>query len=184
MLRRSFLKWTLASVGTTTIQRWTYAESVVNTADSTKTTTSSGLTRRQWRILVAVQSHLLPSDKNAPGAQDVHAAVYLHNVLRSSQFDVDDRLLVKRGILAIQKISHQLNNEFYTLSSAQREKVLRDYEATPEGSLWLNMILEYLMEALLTDPVYGGNPAGVGWKWLEHTPGSPRPPKHKRYYLL
>ena len=31
------------------------------------------------------------------------------------------------------------------------------------------------MEALLTDPAYGGNPDGIGWRWLGHTPGYPRP---------
>jgi gluconate 2-dehydrogenase gamma chain len=37
------------------------------------------------------------------------------------------------------------------------------------------------MEALLTDPAYGGNPGGIGWRWLQHVPGYPRPPMDKIY---
>jgi len=45
-------------------------------------------------------------------------------------------------------------------------------------------VLGYIFEALLVDPVYGGNPNGIGWKWLEHQPGLPRPTADKRYFLL
>jgi gluconate 2-dehydrogenase gamma chain len=27
--------------------------------------------------------------------------------------------------------------------------------------------------------VYGGNPDGIGWRWLGHVPGYPRPPADK-----
>jgi len=32
--------------------------------------------------------------------------------------------------------------------------------------------------------VYGGNPDGIGWKWLEHQPGYPTPPADKSWYKL
>jgi gluconate 2-dehydrogenase gamma chain len=45
----------------------------------------------------------------------------------------------------------------------------------------LSLLLYYIFEALLSDPVYGGNPGGIGWQWLEHQPGFPRPPADKIY---
>ena len=42
----------------------------------------------------------------------------------------------------------------------------------------------YLLEALLADPVYGGNTDEVGWKWLGYTAGFPRPPIGKRYFEI
>ena len=39
----------------------------------------------------------------------------------------------------------------------------------------------YIFEALLSDPVYGGNPEGIGWRWLGHRPGFPRPNQRNRY---
>jgi gluconate 2-dehydrogenase gamma chain len=59
---------------------------------------------------------------------------------------------------------------------------LRRFETN--GKQWISTILRYILEALLTDPIYGGNPNAIGWKWLDHQPGFPRPPANKRYYLL
>ena len=41
-----------------------------------------------------------------------------------------------------------------------------------------------LFEALLLDPLYGGNKEEKGWKWLNHTPGFPRPTEELRYEVL
>ena len=64
------------------------------------------------------------------------------------------------------------------------EIALRELEKTGAGRSWITELLHYLFEALLTDPVYGGNPGGIGWKWLDHTPGFRRPSKDKRFFLL
>jgi gluconate 2-dehydrogenase gamma chain len=73
---------------------------------------------------------------------------------------------------------------FLALDDEQQELVLRDIAESDAGENWLSTLLTYLFEALLTDPVYGGNPGGIGWKWLQHVPGFPRPPLDKRYWLL
>ena len=44
-------------------------------------------------------------------------------------------------------------------------------DETRWGRAWLSLLLYYIFEALLSDPVYGGNPDGIGWQWLEHQPG-------------
>jgi gluconate 2-dehydrogenase gamma chain len=49
------------------------------------------------------------------------------------------------------------------------------------GENWLSLLLYYLFESLTLDPVYGGNPDGIGWHWLEHQPGFPRPTKETSY---
>lgn len=189
MQRRDLLKWSFGTLVATTLPRWAYAGSILSAAQSFLDKNTSGqiktMDRQQWRVLIAVQSHLLPSEADSPGAQDINAANYLHNVLVDPKFDAADRIFVKTGIGEIQRLARQQQEDgFIELQPEVQEKVLRQYEKTSQGSRWLNMILEYLMEALLTDPVYGGNPKGIGWQWLGHTPGSPRPPKHKRYFLL
>ena len=40
------------------------------------------------------------------------------------------------------------------------------------------------VEALLADPVYGGNFDQTGWRWLSHQPGFPRPSADKTWYRL
>jgi gluconate 2-dehydrogenase gamma chain len=58
---------------------------------------------------------------------------------------------------------------------SQRDEVLRAIASSTAGDRWLNVIMSYVLEALLSDPVYGGNPQGIGWQWLQHQPGFPRP---------
>jgi len=45
-------------------------------------------------------------------------------------------------------------------------------------------MMSYLIEALLSDPVYGGNKDQKGWLWLEHIPGFPTPGPDKVYFKL
>ena len=73
---------------------------------------------------------------------------------------------------------------FAELDDAKREQTLQRIAASEAGENWLSTLILYLMEALLTDPAYGGNPGGIGWRWLQHVPGYPRPPKGKTYPAL
>ena len=155
-----------------------------------KSIVDPGLTRRQWKTIVAVQEHLFPSESIkgkifAPGAKDVNSQAYLYAVLSDAGRDEADRQLVKDGLNEIQDICWKKYKKlFIDLSQSEREVVLRMFEKTPNGTPWLMTILGYVFEALLVDPVYGGNPDEIGWQWLEHRAGLPRPTMETRYFLL
>ena len=85
-----------------------------------------------------------------------------------------------QGLQSLPHPAHALKK----LDEKQREASLRKLEINAAGKAWLRETLRYIMEALLIDPVYGSNPNAVGWKWLKHRPGFPRPLKDKRYFLL
>jgi gluconate 2-dehydrogenase gamma chain len=155
-------------------------------------TISPGLTRRQWKTIIAVQEHLLPSDvansrtkSKAPSAIDVNSKAYLYAILADPGRDNEDRILVKEGLIDLQDICwKKYKKTFIGCTIKQREESLRALEKTPIGRPWLMTVLGYIFEALLVDPIYGGNPKGMGWKWLEHNPGLPRPTVNQRYFLL
>lgn len=143
----------------------------------------TGLNASQWQTLAVVQAHLLPSEKEAPGAVDVNATAYLQWVLSDPGLDGDRRQFIADGVVRLEKLSlESAGKGFRDLAEAERESVLRQMER--QGGAWIADVLNYLFEALLTDPVYGANPEGIGWKWLGHTPGYKRPPASKRYFLL
>jgi len=132
----------------------------------------------EWQTLAAVQEHLFPSEPDSPGAKDINATAYLDFVLAP-----DEREFIKNGVAQLEKMAQSTESKpFIALSSEQRERLLRRFET--KDKRWISTILRYILEALLTDPIYGGNPNAIGWKWLEHQPGFPRPPANKRYYLL
>jgi len=152
----------------------------VQAAVTQKPPTIAGLTLAQWDVIALIQEHLLPSESNSPGAKDINALSYFQSVLTAPRHESADRTFLLQGLKEIEARAHKnWQHHFFTLDHNQRESLLRDYEKTRDGRTWLRVLLNYLMEALLTDPVYSGNPNGIGWQWLQHTPGFPRPP-HKQ----
>lgn len=144
-----------------------------------------GFSETDWVTIATVQNHLFPSEVDAPGSIEINALSYLHAFLSNPATDPSEIEFILTGTHSLQNFSQQSQQKSFTdLSIEQRESVLREFEKQADGRRWLVNILNYILEALLTDPVYGGNPDGIGWKWLEHRAGEPRPPANKRYWLL
>lgn len=138
-----------------------------------------------WLTLGAVQQHLFPDADDTPGAKRINALPYLHTRMNTPDADPDQVSFIRQGVGWLNDIAgKQKNARFVTLDENDREQVLRSIEQSRAGERWLSTLLTYVMEALLSDPVYGGNPDGVGWKWLEHQPGYPTPSPDKMYFKL
>jgi gluconate 2-dehydrogenase gamma chain len=138
-----------------------------------------------WQTLDAVQRHLFPAGQATPGAADIGALAYLRNAIDNPDADGEDRTFVVNGVGWLNELTQeQYQRSFVELDQAQRETVLRRIEQSRAGRNWLSLVLTYVLEALLADPVYGGNPGGTGWAWLEHQPGYPAPPPDKLWYRL
>lgn len=143
------------------------------------------LSDRQWQTLVAVQDHLFPSATDSPGAREINAMTYLDAALADPKLDPAEADFIKNGIGWLEEIARETQNgSFLSLSAEKREAVLQALNETGRGENWIATILMYIFEALLSDPAYGGNPGGIGWKWLGHDPGFPRPPADKIYGKL
>jgi len=182
MDRRHFLKITstgAAATAATTASLSLLSAPKLQTGDA-------GLSVRQWQTLDAVLDHLFPSEAEAPGAKDVNAVHWLQRVLLDDETDDVHKQFLRAGVAQVDETATELYQKlFVELQLDQRETVLRSMEQSKQqGKAWLQEIIRYIFEALLSDPVYGGNPGAVGWKWLQHIPGFPRPPKEKRYFLL
>ncbi len=133
-------------------------------------------TANPWPVLAAVQDHLFPSEPGAPGAREINALSYLQGVLGDPRSDRDERRFILKGVDWLEDLARQRHQAaFVDLDPIRREQVLREVADSEQGDNWLATLLFYLCEALLTDPVYGGNPGGIGWTWLGHQPGFPRP---------
>lgn len=140
------------------------------------------LQQHPWPTFAAVQEVLFPADGNGPSAHDIQATQYLQLVLQTPGFDAEERKFILEGVAWLDQYAQEQHKKaFLTLNLAQRDAVLRAIADSSAGDRWLNALLNYVLEALLCDPVYGGNPQGIGWQWLQHQPGFPRPTQP--YYL-
>jgi len=138
-----------------------------------------------WLTLDAVLQHLLPSSNTGPGARDIQALAYLFNVIDEQPIDASEKEFIFNGVGWLNSFSQsQLSLLFVELSYEQKESVLRKISTSRAGHNWINTLINYLYEAMLSPPSYGGNPNGIGWQWLNHQPGFPLPPKGKRFYEI
>ena len=138
-----------------------------------------------WQTLDAVLRHLFPSEPDAPGATEIHALAYLRRTTEDPFIDSDERAFIPRGAGWLDEVAQKAHaRPFHTLNAAKRESTLRFIAARPVGENWVSTLLVYVLEALLTAPAYGGNPNGIGWRWLRHTPGFPLPDADTLYWKL
>jgi len=145
----------------------------------------AGIEPDGWRILGLVQTHLFPSEAQAPGAKEVNALGYLHFVMTWKGTDPAEPRILRSGLDRLREIATQTaGGTFEALDAPGREQTLRTLEAGESGTEWILLVLDYIFEALLADPVYGGNPEGVGWRWLQIEPGHQRPEPDQRYFML
>jgi gluconate 2-dehydrogenase gamma chain len=134
------------------------------------------LTAHQWRTLALVQDHLLPSEPGAPGSGDINATAYLDGVLADPDLGAETKALILNGVEWLDDLAREgAGYPFADLEPGPREDLLRALAERPTGDRWLSTLIGYVLETLLGDPLYGGNPGGIGWAWLEHDPGRPRP---------
>jgi len=154
--------------------------------DLTRETSFVLFSAQQRQAVSAVQEHLFPHAHDSPGAADVNATAYLEWAITAPGLDPDTRNTIVNGVGRLQDASlGRFDVLFGNLNFDQREQLLRYLaDKTRWGRAWLSLLLFYLFEALLSDPVYGGNPDEIGWRWLEHQPGFPRPPTDKIYGKL
>lgn len=135
-----------------------------------------------WPTLDAVTRHLLPSEPDSPGAAEIHALDYLRFVVNDTWIEASDRAFILKGSQWLDELAAERQARPFTeLDVDQREQILRQIAATPAGENWLSTLISYLFEALLSAPAYGGNPDGIGWRWLEYVPGFPLPDVGTRY---
>jgi gluconate 2-dehydrogenase gamma chain len=126
-----------------------------------------------FKIIASVQNILFPQNCNAPSASGFGAVNYLINVSSHPSFVKDDLLFLYRG--ARELIEYE--SKFLDISYKEQSNTIDRFSKTKIGRNWLSILLYYTIEALLSDPIYGGNRDRVGWRWLNHHAGVPQPKK-------
>lgn len=130
----------------------------------------------QLSLIESVQKILLPSDGNGPGAYDVMADKYLQWVLSDVRMDPEEIEYIINGADWVEETAMEnFSKSYLKLAQSDKEKLISQIAEEPWGRSWLSVILTFIFEALLSDPQYGGNPDNIGWDWLQHNPGYPRP---------
>ena len=138
-----------------------------------------------WQTLAQVQEVLFPAGDGVPGASDIAATLYLHKTIENADADKEDKDFIFRGIGWLDALTQEHHKKtFVQLTAMQQQEMIEVIVKSRAGRNWVSTLLTYTLEALLADPVYGGNKNQAGWKWLQHQPGYPLPPADKTWHQL
>lgn len=137
----------------------------------------------EWRTLEVAQHLLLPSAEGSPGARSVNAIGYLDAVLQEAFILPTTIALIRDGAARLHaRAREQGAAEYAQLAPDAQHEALRRFETHQDpqtgeypGHAWLKRMLSFTLEAFFGDPVHGGNPQEIAWKWAGHRPGFPRP---------
>jgi gluconate 2-dehydrogenase gamma chain len=125
-----------------------------------------------FKVLQAVQETFFPKGVKAPSALEFGATNYLLNVSTHSSFVKSDLKFLFHGA----DLLINAENNFLKMNPKDRDEALRNFvNSSSKAENWASLLLFYTLEALLSDPSYGGNKNERGWKWLGHNTGQPQP---------
>jgi gluconate 2-dehydrogenase gamma chain len=134
------------------------------------------LNRNNIKTLDQVLNILLPDDGFGPSATDLNSISYIINSLKDPQFSQKDFMIIKEGFIALDKFAHvEYSSDFSSQNLSAREKIIQKISSTKWGENWLSKIITFILESLLSHPLYGSNTNEIGWKWLNHYSGQPQP---------
>ncbi|MGX5175145.1 gluconate 2-dehydrogenase subunit 3 family protein [Aliikangiella sp. IMCC44653] len=183
--RRAFLRGgSAATLGAALLGCHDKAPTLDSTQSPVQTSNQpSTFNSTQTQIITQVQQLLFPDDGNGPSAKDLNAMGYLEFAMSDTKNQDDgDPEFLKKGVGWLQDLAKQTQGEdFLKLTQPKQQALLEQIAQSSAGENWLSLLLYYINEALTLDPIYGGNPNQVGWHWLEHQAGFPRPEKGKTY---
>lgn len=146
---------------------------------------SMALQSDPWLTLHSVLMHLLPKSESGPSAEDIRASHYLYNLVFLQPTPQDEIDFIFKGVGWLNGYSQSKTKQnFSQLTHSEKETMLRAISGSNAGENWLSMLIGNLFEAMLSPPSYGGNPNGIGWKWLQHQAAFPLPKEGQRYYEL
>ena len=105
-------------------------------------------------------------------------ASYMHIIFHQSHISDSDKTFIKNGVKWLHEEAIKAYKTPYTkLPIEKRQKILHTIAKTQWGDSFLYNIMGYMFEAILGNPIYGGNNREAGWKWLAFSEGKPPPKK-------
>jgi gluconate 2-dehydrogenase gamma chain len=125
-------------------------------------------------VLDDVLNIIFPKTSNMPSAKEFGALEYLVRNISHKTFDDDDKILIIDGAKNFQESFP----EFLTLNNKEKKELIFSIIKRNEyAKSWVSKLSYYGIEAMLSDPIYGGNNNQIAWNSINHNVGYPRPKK-------
>ena len=158
MKRRNFIKFTTISA----------------ILFSTNISIAKNIPNKTLLVLDEVLNIIFPKTSTMPSAKEFKALEYLVKNISHKTFDNEDKTLILDGTNDfITSFS-----EFFTLNQNEKKELIFEIIKNNEyAKSWISKLSYYGIEAMFSDPIYGGNFNQIGWNSVNHFIGIPRPSK-------
>ena len=141
---------------------------------TTNISVAKNITSNTLIVLDEVLNIIFPKTKNMPSAKEFKALEYLIKNISEKTFNNEDKTLIINGT----KDFISSFPEFFTLTKEERKNlILKIIKNSQYAKSWVSKLTYYGIEAMFSDPIYGGNFNQIAWKSVNHTAGIPRPLK-------
>lgn len=139
-------------------------------------------THEEMKNIYALQNFLLPEEGHGPSAAAMNAHQYFIWSLNDQNLpNPDKEYFINKTLQFIELCKDQKNKPFHLLQEIEKENFILKNITEGWFESYLSRMITVIFEATLLDPIYGGNINEMGWEWLEHIPGSPRPDENTKY---
>ena len=158
MKRRNFIKFTTISA----------------ILFSTNISIAKNIPNKTLLVLDEVLNIIFPKTSTMPSAKEFKVLEYLIKNISHKTFDNEDKTLILDGT----KDFIGSFPEFLTLNEKQKKELI--FEIIKDNAYaksWVSKITYYGIEAMFSDPLYGGNFNQIAWKSVNHAVGIPQPLK-------
>lgn len=126
---------------------------------------------KEWIWIEAVYDVLFPKTSTMPNAKEFGAVEYLQKNIEHKTFDKDDKNFILQGARDFQSAYPNF------LHVKEKITIIKELQTNSYGNSWLDTLIYYGIEAMMSEPIYGGNKAQIGWKSVGHVGGEPAPKK-------
>ena len=151
-----------------------------STSADAQTDQRAVLTEDQWALLDAVCARIIPTDSD-PGAREAHVVNYIDGQLAHPPVS-GFRRMITIGLRKLEFVSRRLfRGSFTALAPEKQDRALlmlqraKRFGGRYDGKQLMRVLVTLTIEGFLSDPIYGGNRGGVGWKLIGFRPQAPRP---------
>lgn len=158
MKRRNFIKFTTISA----------------ILFSTNISIAKNIPSQTLLVLDEVLNIIFPKTSTMPSAKEFKALEYLIKNISHKTFDNEDKTLILDGTKDFLGSFPQ----FLTLNEKEKKDLIFEIiKNSAYAKSWVSKITYYGIEAMFSDPIYGGNFNQIAWKSVNHAVGIPRPLK-------
>jgi gluconate 2-dehydrogenase gamma chain len=140
------------------------------------------LSEDQQKTLYEVLVILFPPFQNSPTIDQINTLWHINQYLTDQNIDPDEQAFILNGIKWTDEAAvEQYKLTFNELKGDEKNQIIQYLLEKSWGESWLSRLLTLTFESLLLDPIYKVNLDEVGWQWLQHQPGIPRPNSQNAY---